>query len=47
MLALGGALGVAAMVLGELDDAPGLFGFGLLLVLGMVALTVRNVQRTP
>ena len=39
--------GVAAMVAGEADDAPGLVGFGLLLVLGMVALTVRNVQRSP
>ena len=42
-----GALGVAAMIAGEADDAPGLVGFGLLLVLGMVALTVRNVQRSP
>ncbi len=43
---LGSALGAAAMIAGERDDAPGLVGLGLLLVLGMVALTVRNVQRS-
>ena len=30
-------LGVAAMVLGEADDAPGLVGFGLLVILGTIA----------
>lgn len=40
-----GLLGVAAMVLGEADDAPGLVGFGLLLLCGTVALSVRTVQR--
>ena len=44
--AVAGTLGVAAMVAGEADDAPGLVGLGLLLVLAMVALTVRNVQRS-
>lgn len=44
--AVAATLGVGAMVAGEADDAPGLVGFGLLLVLGMVALTVRNVQRS-
>lgn len=44
--AVAGTLGVGAMIAGEADDAPGLVGFGLLLVLGMVALTVRNVQRS-
>ena len=44
--AVAGTLGVAAMIAGEADDAPGLVGFGLLLFLGMVALTVRNVQRS-
>ena len=44
--AVAGTLGVSAMIAGESDDAPGLVGFGLLLVLGMVALTVRNVQRS-
>ena len=36
------AVGVAAVVLGELDDAPGLVLFGGLLLLGTVALTVRT-----
>jgi hypothetical protein len=40
------AVGVAAMVLGEADDAPGLVLFGLLLVLGTVALTIRTLQRS-
>lgn len=40
--AVAGTLGVGAMVAGEADDAPGLVGFGLLLLLSMVALTVRN-----
>ena len=44
--AVAGTLGVAAMVAGEADDAPGLVGFGLLLLLSMVALTARNVQRS-
>ena len=39
-------IGVAAIVLGELDDAPGLVGFGCLLILGTVALAVRTVQRS-
>jgi hypothetical protein len=43
---VGGLLGGAAMIAGELDDAPGLFGLGLLLILAMVTLTVRNVQRS-
>ncbi len=40
------ALGVAAIVLGEADDAPGLVGFGLLVIAGAVVLTVRTVQRS-
>jgi hypothetical protein len=44
--AVAGTLGVGAMVAGEADDAPGLVGFGLLLLLSMIALTVRNVQRS-
>jgi hypothetical protein len=43
---IAGALGVAAMIVGEADDAPGLVGFGLLLLMGTVALTVRNLQRS-
>ncbi len=39
------ALGVAAVVLGEADDSPGLQGLGVLLVVGAVALGVRMVRR--
>jgi len=40
------AIGVAAIALGEADDAPGLVLFGLLLVVGTVAMTVRTVLRS-
>jgi hypothetical protein len=40
------AIAVAAIVLGEADDAPGLVLFGCLLILGMVALTVRTTLRS-
>lgn len=40
------ALGVAAIVLGEADDSPGLQGLGVLLVVGTVALGVRRVRRS-
>jgi hypothetical protein len=40
------AIGVAAVVLGEADDAPGLVLFGLLLIIGTVALTLRTAQRS-
>ena len=43
--AAAGAVGVAAIVLGELDDAPGLVGFGCLLIFGAIALSVRVAQR--
>lgn len=39
------ALGVAAIVLGEGDDSPGLQGLGVLLVIGTVALGVRTARR--
>jgi hypothetical protein len=39
------AVGVAAIVLGEGDDAPGLVLFGCLLILGAVAVTVRAAWR--
>jgi len=39
--ALATAIGLAAIVLGEADDAPGLVGFGCLLIAGTVALAVR------
>jgi hypothetical protein len=40
------AVGVAAIVLGEADDAPGLMLFGGLLIAGTVALAVRTAQRS-
>jgi hypothetical protein len=40
------AIGVAAIVLGEADDAPGLVLFGGLLIIGTVALTIRTAQRS-
>jgi hypothetical protein len=43
-LALAAALGVAAIVLGEYDDAPGLVGFGLLLILGGPVLARRAAR---
>ena len=39
------ALGVAAIVLGEADDSPGLQGLGVLLVVGAIALGVRTAKR--
>ena len=41
------AIGAAAIVLGEADDAPGLVLFGCLLVIGTVVLTVRGVSSRP
>ena len=40
------AVGVGAIVLGAADDAPGLVLFGLLLIVGTVALTIRTTQRS-
>lgn len=40
------AIGVAAIVLGEADDAPGLVLFGCLLIVGTVALAIRTAQRS-
>ncbi len=40
------AIGVAAIVFGEADDAPGLVLFGGLLIVGTVALALRTVQRS-
>ena len=40
------AIGVAAIVLGEADDAPGLMLFGGLLIVGTVALTLRTALRS-
>ena len=40
------AIGVAAILLGEADDAPGLVLFGCLLIIGTIALTLRTAQRS-
>jgi hypothetical protein len=40
------AIGVAAIVLGEANDAPGLVLFGGLLIVGTVALAFRTAQRS-
>jgi hypothetical protein len=40
------AIGVAAIVVGEADDAPGLVLFGGLLIVGTVALAVRTAERS-
>jgi drug/metabolite transporter (DMT)-like permease len=40
------ALGVAAVVLGEADDSPGLQGIGVVLVVGAVVLGVRTARRS-
>jgi hypothetical protein len=40
------AIGVAAIVFGEADDAPGLVLFGGLLIVGTVALAIRTAQRS-
>lgn len=39
------AIGIAAVVLGEADDSPGLQGLGVLLALGAVVLGVRSGRR--
>jgi hypothetical protein len=44
--AVAAAIGVAAIVLGEADDAPGLVLFGGLLIVATVALAVRTAQRS-
>jgi hypothetical protein len=44
--AVAAALGVAAIMLGEADDAPGLVLIGLLLVVATVAMALRGAQRS-
>jgi hypothetical protein len=40
------AIGLAAIVVGEADDAPGLVLFGSLLIVGTIALALRTAQRS-
>lgn len=42
---LAAGIGVAAIVLGEADDSPGLQLLGALLVIGTIALGIRTAQR--
>ena len=44
--AAAGAIGIASILLGEGDDAPGLVLFGLLLILATVVLSLRTAQRS-
>jgi len=44
--AIATVIGVAAVVAGEADDAPGLVGFGCLVILGTIALAARPSRRT-
>jgi hypothetical protein len=44
--AIATVIGLAAVVAGEADDAPGLVGFGCLVILGTIALAVRPSRRT-
>jgi hypothetical protein len=40
------ALGVAAIVYGESDDAPGLMLIGAVMIVGALAFGVRTIQRS-
>ena len=42
-----GVLGIAAVVFGELDDAPGLAGMGLVLIASACALALRRARPEP
>lgn len=42
---LGIALGLTAVVAGEVDDSPGLGGLGLLLAIGAATYAVRRARR--
>ena len=44
--AVAAVIGVAAIAFGEADDAPGLVLFGLLVIVGTVALAFRTAQRS-
>ncbi len=46
ILALGGSLGVAAIVFGEADDAPGLVLFGLLIIGGSLGFGLAPALRS-
>lgn len=41
------ALGIAALILGEADDSPGLQGIGVVLIVASVALALRTPIHRP
>lgn len=41
------ALGIAALILGEADDSPGLQGIGVVLIVVSVALALRTPIHRP
>jgi hypothetical protein len=45
VLALGAAIGIAALYFGQLDDSPGLGGIGLLVMIGAAVVSTRIVRR--
>jgi hypothetical protein len=45
LVAIGVAIGVAGIYIGDTDDAPGAALLGILLMIGMVALAVRTARR--
>jgi tetrahydromethanopterin S-methyltransferase subunit C len=45
LIALGVAIGVAGIYIGDTDDAPGASLLGILLMIGAVALGVRIARR--
>jgi len=47
LVALGAALAVVGIYIGETDDAPGAALLGFLLMIGLVALGVRTARRRP
>ena len=46
LVAIGIAIGVAGIYIGDTDDAPGASLLGILLMIGAVALGVRTWRRT-
>ena len=45
LVAIGIAIGAAGIYIGDTDDAPGAALFGILLMIGAVALAVRTARR--
>lgn len=45
LVAMGVAIGVAGIYIGDTDDAPGAALIGILMMVGVVALGVRTARR--